>query len=115
MSRNLCTSQCCGRILRLSDLRGKPVEFRQYGSYSPQMGVRWDCPLCGEAYFAYIHQREKSFVIDLSYWTTYNDEPCYDPEITKQILSGERDPGWICKHDAEELQELWGCDDLESQ
>ena len=53
MSRNLCTSSCeiCERTVRLSDLRGKPIEFRQYGPYAPEMGCRFDCE-CGEVYFA---------------------------------------------------------------
>jgi len=55
MSRNLCSSYCveCGHgPVRLSDLRGKPIEFRQYGPYVPVIGCRWDCPDCGTAYFA---------------------------------------------------------------
>lgn len=53
MSRNLCTSSCpnCGYTLSLSDLRGKPVEFRRYGPYAPEIGCRFDCS-CGEVYFA---------------------------------------------------------------
>jgi len=30
MSRNLCQSSCCDNVLRISDLRGKPIEFRRY-------------------------------------------------------------------------------------
>lgn len=52
MSRNLCTSKCCDNIVRLSDLRGKPIEFRQYYQYAPEIGCRWDCPTCKTAYFA---------------------------------------------------------------
>lgn len=53
MSRNLCTSSCvdCGHTFRLSDLRGKPVEFRQYGPYAPVLGVKVVCK-CERAYFA---------------------------------------------------------------
>lgn len=52
MSRNLASSVCpkCGYTLRLSDVRGKPVEFRRYGRYAPVIGVRFDCG-CGEVYF----------------------------------------------------------------
>jgi hypothetical protein len=52
MARNLCTSMCpkCEYTLRLSDIRGKPVEFRRYGVYAPVIGVRFDCQ-CGEVYF----------------------------------------------------------------
>jgi hypothetical protein len=52
MSRNLCTSVCpkCSYTLKLSDVRGKPVEFRRYGKYAPTLGVRFDCE-CGEVYF----------------------------------------------------------------
>lgn len=53
MSRNLCSSYCrtCGYQVKISDLRGKPVEFRQYGRYVPVLGVRFDCS-CGQVYFA---------------------------------------------------------------
>lgn len=53
MSRNLCTSSCphCGYLVRLSDLRGKPVEFRRYSQYAPVLGVKFDCT-CGKIYFA---------------------------------------------------------------
>ena len=60
MSRNLCSSYCrsCSRLVTLNDLRGKPAEFRKYGSYAPLMGFRHDCP-CGKVYFAtFAHKNE---------------------------------------------------------
>ena len=51
MSRNLCTSSCCENVVRLEDIRGRPIEFRRYGRYAPTIGTRWDCPTCGTAYF----------------------------------------------------------------
>lgn len=61
MSRNLCTSSCpkCNYTLRLSDIRGKPIELRRYGRYAPQIGTRFDCA-CGEVYFV-IWRRSDSY------------------------------------------------------
>ena len=59
MSRNLATSSCCGNTVRLSDLRGKPIEFRRYGPYVPDIGTRWDCPTCNTAYFVIWRTRDK--------------------------------------------------------
>jgi hypothetical protein len=42
----------------LSDIRGKPIEFRQYGKYAPQLGCRFDCH-CGEVYFAIWRAQEQ--------------------------------------------------------
>lgn len=60
MSRNLCTSSCphCGRKVTLADVRGKPIEFRRYGPYVPDIGCRWDCD-CGVAYFVIWRQKDK--------------------------------------------------------
>lgn len=60
MARNLGKSFCdCGRVFKLSDLRGKPIEFRRYAHYIPQMGCKVECDQCGEVYFAYIHRTEQ--------------------------------------------------------
>jgi len=63
MARNLGTSECqkCDYKVRLSDIRGKPVEFRRYGPYAPVIGVRFDCA-CGEVYFA-------SFGVEYKVWS----------------------------------------------
>lgn len=60
MSRNLCSSFCtqCGYHVRLSDLRGKPIEFRRYRPYCPTIGCRFDCA-CGTSYFAMYRHHEK--------------------------------------------------------
>lgn len=167
MSRNLCTSYCveCGHgPVRLSDLRGKPIEFRRYGDYSPAIGCRWDCPDCGTAYFAIWRDKDEfwsresldngqwkdpefvlpdgrvfpnheagkfavdrtytlggvertevhntgCFIIDLSYYETYNDEPIYDDEDGSKrdaIRSGAEPPWHLCTDDAENVQWVWG-------
>lgn len=59
MSRNLTTSSCCGNVVRLSDVLGKPLEARRYFKYAPDFGTRWDCPSCGTAYFVIIHRRDQ--------------------------------------------------------
>lgn len=59
MSRNLTSSSCCGHIVRLADLRGKPIEFRRYGQYAPEIGTRWDCPTCKTPYFAIWRQGDE--------------------------------------------------------
>lgn len=160
MSRNLCTSSCphCGYTLRLSDLKDRPIEFRRYGHYAPQLGCRFDCS-CGVAYFA-IWRRQDSywgrealdsgawkasefitpdgrafpnrnagrfvierpafssfpahvedtgvFIIDLSYYETYNDEECWDEDEKAAILVGDRPPWHLCTDNAEDVQLLWG-------
>lgn len=53
MASNLARSGCCGNVVRLADLRGRPIEFRRSGPYAPQIGTRWDCPACDTAYFAF--------------------------------------------------------------
>lgn len=168
MSRNLCTSYCaeCGHgPVRLSDLRGKPIEFRRYARYAPDLGCRWDCPKCSTAYFAIWRVNEEfwsreslqngqwkdpvyhlpdgttypnteagkfavedtftfggvqqtraantgCFTIDLSYYETFNDEPIYDDEELKQeIRSGQEDPRYLCKDNAEDTQWCWGSKD----
>ena len=138
MSRNLATSSCCDNIVRLSDLRGKPIEFRRYHQYAPNIGTRWDCPTCGTAYFAIWRETENSrsiivnpgnamcsyerastFTIDLSYYESYNDEHSGIYEKGKPYISWEQmteeqrqamlaNPGGLCVDDAEEAQWVWG-------
>lgn len=48
----LANSSCCHNIVRLSDLAGKEIEFRQYGRSAPQIGAKWVCPTCSTEYFA---------------------------------------------------------------
>jgi hypothetical protein len=106
MSRNLCTSKCCGNIVRLSDLRGKSIEFRRHGSYPPKIGTRWDCPTCGTAYFViwwnavYDYRSIASgFVLDLAYYESYNDE--HDDPIDLE------NPRFVCLDNAEDVQDVW--------
>lgn len=54
MSRNLCKDQCCGHRIELSELVGKPLEFRKYYDYRPVPGVKWQCPTCNRVYFIII-------------------------------------------------------------
>ena len=99
MSRNLCRSTCCNNTVRLSDLRGKPIEFRRFSTEPPKIGTRWDCPTCGTAYFAIWWDLARGFVIDLSYYESFNDEPGELSEI--------ENPRHLCLDDAEDIQEIW--------
>lgn len=55
MSTNLCRDTCdCGYRFCLEDFRGQPVEFRQYGRFVPNMGVKLTCPVCAKVYFGWI-------------------------------------------------------------
>lgn len=107
MARNLCTSSCCDNTVRLSDLRGKPIEFRRYGNSPPQIGTRWDCPSCKTAYFVIwrdaewdFHSRDfaRGFVLDLSYYESFNDEHS-DCNLDS--------PAYLCLDDAEDTQDVW--------
>lgn len=108
MSRNLTTSSCCGNILRLSDLRGKPIEFRKYYKYAPRIGTKWTCPTCSTVYFAIWRSYDKysgeadeagRFVIDLSYYESYNDEHHEHIDVDN--------PAYLCTDNAEENQWIW--------
>jgi len=65
MSRNLCTDRCCGVIVRLEDLAGKPLEFRKYHDYRPVVGTKWTCPKCNKVYFVIIRTRDTVWGEDL--------------------------------------------------
>lgn len=55
MSRNLCRDTCfCDYQFTIADFVGKPIEFRQYGRYSPCLGCKLICPQCGKVFFGYI-------------------------------------------------------------
>ena len=55
MSTNLCTDACtCGYKFGIPDFVGKPIEFRKYGDYRPQLGTKLICPSCGIVYFGWI-------------------------------------------------------------
>lgn len=103
MSRNLGRSYCCENFVRLEDMRGRPIEFRRYTKYSPHIGCRWDCPTCGTVYFAWwrdsIDANGVSFVIDLSYYESFNDEHDLDYAKMAKFLGLPEDtaPGEICK------------------
>lgn len=170
MSRNLGKSSCveCNYgPVRITDLAGKPLEFRRYAKFRPEMGVHWDCPDCGTAYFAYIRMYDKfwaqdqlttgewkqdyitlpngtleknkhkgkfayeartleflrkpgdpatttmqtgCFVIDLSYYESFNDEPLYDRDDTglkEAIRDGSSPPYHLCTDGAEDVQWVW--------
>lgn len=87
MSRNLCTSSCpkCGYQVKLSDMRGKPVEFRRYGPYAPEIGVRFDCQ-CGEVYFLMWHHRHE-FWSDPS--KAFDDELVYGRTVIPNTDKGK--------------------------
>ncbi len=109
MSRNLASSSCveCGYVVRLSDLRDKPIEFRRYFTERPVLGCRFDCA-CGEVYFAiWRGEWDSQFVIDLSYYATYNDEKPFDPGVNDAILAGQEPPWHLCLDDAEDQQAIW--------
>lgn len=106
MARNLCTSQCCNTIVRLSDLRDKPIEFRRYPGDVVHIGTRWVCPECGTVYFAFWRDRSEysimgvwtpKFVIDLSYYESFNDEHGDDPAERRHM----------CLNDATDIQWVW--------
>jgi hypothetical protein len=80
MARNLCTSSCCGNVVRLSDLRGKPIEFRRYDANPPVLGTRWNCPSCNTAYFACWKEGTK-FAIDLFFYESFDNEHDYDDAL----------------------------------
>ena len=113
MSRNLLSSSCCENIVRLSDLRGKPIEFRRYGSFGREpvvLGTKWTCPSCRTAYFARWHsavwqggydEPTPKFTIDLSYYETFDDEPAREPVA---------EPWHLCLVDAEDNQNVLGTD-----
>lgn len=65
MSRNLCTDRCCGIAVKLSDLAGKPLEFRKYADYRPTVGTKWICPKCNKVYFVIIRTRDEVWGRDL--------------------------------------------------
>ena len=153
MSRNLCSSSCeCGRTVRLSDIRGKPLEIRRYGKYAPTFGVKWVCD-CKQIYFVILRRRDTfwgreglrrgdhlldeipigggrtipnkerdrfvinsggahieetgHFVLDLSHWHTYNDEPHWDPAVAAKMEMGEIPPRHTCLADALDTQLEW--------
>lgn len=106
MSRNLGTSSCCGKVVKLEDLRNKPIEFRRYKSEPVVIGTNWICPSCHTSYFALWRDAQlnswgvvtRGFVIDLSYYDTFNDELSTEPI--------ER-PWYICLDNAEDIQDIW--------
>lgn len=107
-------------MVKLEDLRGKPIEFRQYGSKNPPaIGTKWICPTCQTVYFAWwndakwqsSHMEYSKFVIDLSYYATFNDEPDYEGTFDYEHDT----PAALCTDNADDWQDVWGDfdDDLE--
>ena len=112
MSRNLARGRCCEHTLRLSDFRGKPIEFRRYGKWPPVMGTRWECPSCKTVYFIFgvwdrlnANHQPATFMLDMSYYESYNDEHDYSPG--GEDIVGLDKPRNLCLDDAEDVQELW--------
>jgi len=77
VSRNLCTDTCqCGdHRFTLGEFRDKPVEFRQYGDYSPLMGAKLICPKCERVYFAWVTYRDKFWSDPSDAFAEYLDYP----------------------------------------
>jgi len=102
MARNLCKSKCCNTVVRLSDLRGKPIEFRRFRHEPSVIGTKWLCPECHTAYFVIWRDAiygYRGFVLDLSYYESFNDEPGSPEEMNN--------PRHLCFDDATEVQEVW--------
>jgi hypothetical protein len=79
----------------------------------PNIGTRWDCPTCGTAYFAFwrdakwdnrLNEWGSGFVIDLSYYESFNDEHYIDE---KGNIEGLDDPAYLCLDDAGDVQWVW--------
>ena len=64
----LANSCCCDNTVRLADLAGKKIEFRQYGDFAPQIGTKWICPTCETEYFVYFQRKDQ-------YWKSVDDAP----------------------------------------
>jgi hypothetical protein len=47
------------------------------------------------------------FVIDLSLYDSFNDEPIYDEDQRRKVLAGEEKPWHLCEEDCEEVQWVW--------
>ena len=109
MSRNLCTSYCCNNLVKLSDLRGKPIEFRRYYDEPVVIGTKWICPTCQNAYFVWWRDATtdpqqgviRGFVLDLSYYDSFDDEP------SSRMVST---PYHLCLDNAEDNQTVLGND-----
>lgn len=105
MSRNLCVSKCCENIVTLSDIRGKPIEFRRYAK-AINIGTKWACPTCETNYFVIwrdqswdpLNFQMGNFVLDLSYYESFNDEHS-DRSL--------ENPAYLCTDNAEDLQTVW--------
>lgn len=104
MSRNLLTSSCCGNIVRLEDLRGRPIEFRRYSHKPVVIGTKWVYPSCSTAYFMIWHpaQWERGevsvgFILALSYYDTFGDELSLKPVD---------EPKHLCLDSAEDIQKV---------
>lgn len=97
MSRNLATSKCvkCFHKFTLSDLRGKPIEFRRYGPYPPEMGCRVDCP-CGAVYFAFIRMDYKFWpkeCLDSGEWKDGSRDKSVDGRFARETHYGAENTG----------------------
>jgi hypothetical protein len=88
-------------------MRGKPIEFRRYLHYAPELGTKWICPICGTEYFAIWRRSNENewadgrgrFTLDLSYYESYSDEHDDEP--------GEK-PAYLCEDNAEDVLWHWG-------
>ena len=104
MSRNLCTSSCinCGYTVRLSDIRDKPIEFRKYGPYTPQIGCKFICN-CGEVYFAIWRVQD-------TFWDQESlDDGSWKSEHQYKYKETGRFAREISNHNGEPVVEQTGC------
>ena len=104
MTTNFCSNECyCGNILELKHCISRPMKFVEYleergisstytYEYINLIGAKAQCPVCKRIYFMWIcfEQYDNNLnrtvhhspIPDLSFWHTFNDEPCYDVHCT---------------------------------
>ena len=104
MSRNLCQDYCdgCGTTLSFENATSRPMLFKEYADrigmssinyrmeYSRLVCCKAECPECKRVYLMWISYEYYSDILqrlethsplpDLSYWHTFNDEPCYQED-----------------------------------
>lgn len=84
MSRNLCMTNCdqCGDKVRVTEQK-RPITKNEVGAYTSEyLGRLWVacalCDWCGAKYLAWFNYPGEAIAedfIDLSYSSTFNDEP----------------------------------------
>lgn len=91
MSRNIGSRKCsCGRKIELSDCVTRPLTFEEYinaigwkdcpyyDEYENLFVAKAICPECSRQYALWlnIYEFRKGGGYDLSWWHSFNDEPC---------------------------------------